>query len=65
MTDLEKIKKMLLDQGKKEDDDFDIIEYEDEILLSYYVTSLVVYGYYDTIEVNFYFDLAGTLKTIY
>ena len=65
MTDLEKITKMLLDQGKKEYDDFDIIEYEDEILLSYYVTSLVAYGYYDTIEVNFYFDLAGTLKTIY
>lgn len=65
MTDLEKIKKMLLDQGKKEDDDFDIIEYDDEICLSYYVTSLVAYGYYDTIEVNFYFDLTGTLKTIY
>lgn len=65
MTDLEKITKMLLDQGKKEYDDFDIIEYEDEILLSYYVTSLVAYGYYDTIEVNFYFDLEGTLKTIY
>ena len=65
MTDLEKITKMLLDQGKKEYDDFDIIEYEDEILLSYYVTSLVAYGYYDTIEVSFYFDLAGTLKTIY
>ena len=65
MTDLERIKKMLLDQGKKEYDDFDIIEYKDEIILSYYVTSLVAYGYYDTIEVNFYFDLTGTLKTIY
>lgn len=65
MTDLERIKKMLLDQGKKEYDDFDIIEYEDEILLSYYVTSLVVYGYHDTIEISFYFDLTGTLKTIY
>lgn len=65
MTDLEKIKKMLLDQGKKEDDDFDIIEYDDEIRLSYYVTSLVAYGYYDTIEVNFYFDRTGTLTTIY
>ena len=65
MTDLERIKKMLLDQGKKEYDDFDIIEYEDEILLSYYVTSLVAYGYHDTIEISFYFDLTGTLTTIY
>ena len=65
MTDLERIKKILLDQGKKEYDDFDIIEYKDEIILSYYVTSLVAFGYYGTIEVNFYFDLTGTLTTIY
>ena len=64
MNDLQRIQQILIDQGKKEYDDFDIIEYTDEIILSYYVTSLVAFGYHDTVEVDFHFDTCGKLFAI-
>lgn len=64
MTDLEKIKKILLDQGKKEYDDFDIIKYTDQIILTIYRKVLVAIYTYDTIDIDFHFDITGNLIAI-
>lgn len=64
MTDLEKIKKILLDQGKKEYDDFDIIKYTDQIILTIYRKVLIAIYAYDTIDIDFHFDITGNLIAI-
>lgn len=64
MNDLQRITKILEDQGKKEYDDFDVIEYTDQIILTLYKKVLVALHTYDTVDVDFHFDLCGKLISI-
>ena len=64
MNDLQRITKILEDQGKKNYEDFTITELETMFILTMYKKVLVAFGAYDEVAFDFIFDLTGKLIEI-